>query len=104
MQTGGALRGPNTIPRRRRPNALLAGVAVLAVAALVALMVWADPFGSGGIETKDAVPAAVVGTAVIHDDAGTVHPGARPGYAAVHDDAGQRASGDEDGHRSRRSG
>jgi hypothetical protein len=80
------LRGPNTIPRRRRPNALLAGVAVLAVAALEALMVWADPFGWGGTETKDAVPAA--DTVVIHDDAGTVHPGARPGYAAVHDDAG----------------
>jgi hypothetical protein len=80
------MQGANTIPRRSRPNALLAGVAVLAIAALVAMMVWVGPFGFGGVETKGAVPAA--GTAVVHDDAGAVHPGPAPGYAAVHDDAG----------------
>ena len=88
MQTGGALRGPNTIPGRGQPGALLAGVAVLAIAALVALMVWVGPLGLGGAETKDAVPAAGAGSAFIHDDAGAVHPGLAPGYAAVHDDAG----------------
>ena len=85
VQTGGALQGPNTIPRHSRPKALLAGVAVLAIAAL---MVWVGPLGLGGTETKDVVPAAGAGTAVIHDDAGSVHTGLAPGYAAVHDDAG----------------
>ena len=61
---------------------------MLTIAALVALMVWVGPLGLGGTETKDAVPAAGAGSAVIHDDAGAVHPGARPGYAPVHDDAG----------------
>lgn len=82
------MQGANTIPRRSRPNALLAGVVVLAIAALVAMMVWVGPFGFGGVETKGAVPAAGAGTAVVHDDAGAVHPGLAPGYAAVHDDAG----------------
>jgi hypothetical protein len=82
------LQGANTIPRRSRLNALLAGVAVLTIAALVALMVWVGPVGSGGVETQNAVPAAGAGTAVIHDDAGSVHTGLAPGYAAVHDDAG----------------
>jgi hypothetical protein len=82
------VQGANTIPRRSRPNALLAGVAVLAIAALVALMVWVGPLGFGGVETKDAVPGAGAGTAVVHDDAGNVHPGLAPGYAIVHDDAG----------------
>ena len=86
MQTGGTLRGANTIPRRGRTGALLAGLAFLAIAALVALMLWVGPFGSGGAETQDAIPAQ--GTAVIHDDAGAVNPGLAPGYAAVHDDAG----------------
>jgi hypothetical protein len=80
------LRGANTIPGRSQPNALLAGVAVLAIVALVAFMVWVGPLASGGVETRDAVPAA--GTAVVHDDAGSVHTGLAPGYAAVHDDPG----------------
>jgi hypothetical protein len=88
VQTGGVMQGANTIPRRSRPKALLAGVAVLAIAALVAMMVWVGPFGFGGVETKGAVPAAGAGTAVVHHDAGAVHPGLAPGYAAVHDDAG----------------
>lgn len=82
------MQGVNTIPRRSRPNALLAGVAVLTIAALVALMVWVGPLGSGGVEIRETVPAAGAGTAVIHDDAGSVHTGLAPGYAAVHDDAG----------------
>ena len=82
------MRGANTIPGRSRPNALLAGVAVLAIAALVAFMVWVGPLGFGGVETREAVPAAGAGTAVVHDDPGSVHTGLAPGYAAVHDDAG----------------
>jgi hypothetical protein len=82
------MQGANTIPRRSRPSALLAGVAVLTIAALVALMFWVGPLGFGGVQTKDAVPAAGAGTAVVHDDAGSVHTGLAPGYAGVHDDAG----------------
>jgi hypothetical protein len=82
------LRGANPIPRRSQPNALLAGLAVLTIATLVALMVWVGPLGSGGVEIRETVPAAGAGTAVIHDDAGSVHTGLAPGYAAVHDDAG----------------
>ena len=80
------MQGANTIPTRTRPSALLAGVAVLAIAALVALMVWVGPLGTGGVQMREAVPAA--GTAIPHDDPGAVHTGLAPGYAAVHDDAG----------------
>ena len=73
MQTGGVVQGANTIPRRSRPNALLAGVAVLAIAALMALLVWIGPLGVGGVETKDVVPGVEAGTTVIHDDAGNVN-------------------------------
>jgi hypothetical protein len=66
----------------------MAGVTVLAIAALVALMVWVGPLGFNRAETRDTVPGARAGTAVIHDDAGNVHPGLAPGYATVHDDAG----------------
>ena len=93
MQTGGVMQGANTIPRRSRPSALLAGAAVLAIAALAALMFWVGPLGSGGVETREAVPAAGAGTAVVHDDAGSVHTGLAPGYAAVHDDAGNVPTG-----------
>jgi len=82
------MQGANTILRRRRPNVLIAGVAVLALAALVGLMVWVGPLGFNRAELRDTVPGAGAGTAVIHDDARNVHPGLAPGYATVHDDAG----------------
>jgi hypothetical protein len=88
VQTGGALQGAHTIPPRGRLNALLAVVAVLAIAAFMALVVWAGPFGFGGVETRETVPAAGAGTAVVHDDAGSVNRGLASGYAPVHDDAG----------------
>ena len=91
MQTGGALQGANTIPQRGWLNVLLAGVAVLAIAALVALMLWVGPLGDGGVETRGAASGA--GTAVVHDDSGSVHTGLAPGYAAVHDDAGNVGTG-----------
>ena len=91
MQTGGALQGANTIPPRGRLNALLAFVAVLAIAAFMALVVWAGPFG--GVETREAVPAAGAGTAVVHDDPGSVNRGLASGYAPVHDDAGNVGTG-----------
>jgi len=62
-------------------------VAVLAIAAFMAL-VGAGPFGFGGVETRETVPAAGAGTAVVHDDAGSVNRGLASGYAPVHDDAG----------------
>ena len=88
MQTGGALQGAHKIPPRGRLSELLAVVAVLTIAAFMALVVWAGPVGFGGVETREAVPAAGAGTAVVHDDAGSVNRGLAPGYAPVHDDAG----------------
>ena len=87
------MQGAHTIPPRGRLNALLAVVAVLAIAAFMALVVWADPFGFGGVETRETVPAAGAGTAVVHDDAGSVSRGLTPGYAPVHDDAGSVGTG-----------
>jgi hypothetical protein len=69
-------------------NALLALVAVLAIAAFMALVVWAGPLGIGGVETRETVPAAGAGTAVVHDDAGSVNRGLAPGYAPVRHDVG----------------
>jgi hypothetical protein len=79
VRTGGAVQKPDTIPGRGRPNALPAGVAVLAIAAVVALMVWIGALGLGGTETKHVVLAAGARSAVIHDDAGRCTPVWRPG-------------------------
>jgi hypothetical protein len=68
-------------------------VAVLAIAVFMALVVWAGPFGTGGVKTREAVPATGAGTVVIHDDAGSVNRGLTPGYAPGHDDAGQVGTG-----------
>jgi len=87
------LQGANTIPPRGRLNALLAFVTVLAIAAFMALVVWAGPIGLGGVETRETVPAAGAGTAVVHDDAGSVNRGLATGYAPVHDDAGNVGTG-----------
>jgi len=88
VQIGGAVQGVNTIPRRRRWNALLAVAAVALIAVLMALWVWVVLPATSGIEAEDAVPTAGTGSAIIHDDAGNVHPGVTPGYAIIHDDAG----------------
>ena len=93
VQTGGAVQGAHTIPPRGRLSALLAVVAVLAITAFMALVIWAGPIGFGGADTREAAPAAGAGTAVVHDDAGSVNRGLAPGYAAVHDDAGNVGAG-----------
>jgi hypothetical protein len=93
VQTGGALQGAHTIPPRGRLNALLAVVAVLATAAFMALVVWAGPLGFGRVEIGEKVPAAGGGTAVVHDDAGSVTRGLASGYVPVHDDAGNVGAG-----------
>jgi hypothetical protein len=86
MQVDGALRGGSTIPRRKRPNALLAVAAVVVIAAMMALLVWAAPLATSGVGAEDANPNAGAGSAVLHDDAGNVHRNA--GSAFLHDDAG----------------
>ena len=70
-------------------SSLLAMVAVLAITAFMALVMWAGPLSVGGVETRVTVPAAGAGTAVVHDDPGSVHRGLAPGYAPIHDDAGE---------------
>ena len=86
MQVDGAAHGVGAIPRRKRLNELLAIVAVVVIAAMVALLVWASPLARSGAEAQDANPSAGMGSAVLHDDAGYVHRGV--GSAVLHDDAG----------------
>jgi hypothetical protein len=84
MQANGALQGGRTIPRRGRLQVLPAILAVVVIAAMIALLVWASPFATSGVGAEDANPNT--GTAIIHDDAGYVHRNA--GSAVLHDDAG----------------
>ena len=98
MQAQGAARGGvGTIPRRsgRWLEALLAVAAILMIVALMALLtreMVTPPADTGGVGAQDA-KAGVVGLAIVHDDAGTVHSGLAPGYAPVHDDAGNMSLG-----------
>jgi hypothetical protein len=87
VQTGGVVQGANTIPRRGWLKVLLAVAAVVAIA-VVALLIWVVPPVTSGVGVEEAVPAARAGSAIVHDDAGSVHTGLATGYAAVHDDAG----------------
>jgi hypothetical protein len=91
MQAGNAAREVGTWPGRGRLEALLLIAAVLAVAAVLALTVWVVPLTTSAVGAEDAVQKAGAGTAVVHDDAGNVNPGAIP--AIVHDDAGNMPAG-----------
>jgi len=73
MQVSGPVQGVSTIPRRRRLNALLA---IVVIAAVVALMVWASALARSGVWAEDANPkaGAGAGSAVIHDDPWNLHP------------------------------
>jgi hypothetical protein len=86
MQVDGAVQGGSTIPRRRRPNVLLAIVAIVVYAAVVALLIWSAPLARSGVGAQDANPHASVGSAVIHDDPWNLPRNA--GSAPIHDDAG----------------
>jgi cytoskeletal protein RodZ len=86
MQVDGALQGGSTSPRRRRLNVLLALVAVVMIAAMVALLIWAAPLARSGVGAQDANPHVSVGSAVIHDDPWNLPRNA--GSAPIHDDAG----------------
>ena len=86
MQVDGAAHGVGTIPRRRRLNVVLATVAVVVIAAMVALLVWAGAPARSGVGAEGANPKAGAGTAVIHDDPWNLPPNA--GSAPIHDDAG----------------
>jgi hypothetical protein len=72
MQVGGAVQGASTIHPRRRLNTLLAIAAILMIAALVALVMWVTPLAPSGVGTEDAIPRAGAGSAILHDDAGSV--------------------------------
>ena len=94
MQVDDAVQGVSTIPRRRRLNVLVAILAIVVIAAMVALLVWAAPLArSGVVGAQDADPKAGAGSAIIHDDAGNVHPEA--GSAVLHDDTGNVHPNDE---------
>ena len=79
MQVDGAAQGVSTRSRRRRLNMLLA---IVVIAAMVALLVWAAPLARSGVGAQDINPSA--GSAITHDDAGYVHRDA--GSAVIHDD------------------
>ncbi len=68
---------------------MLTVAAILVIVALMALMTrgMVAPADTGGLGAQDA-KAGVVGSAIVHDDPGTVHSGLAPGYAPIHDDAG----------------
>jgi hypothetical protein len=68
MQANGALRGDTTIPRPRRLRALLA---IVVIAALVALLIWAAPFAASGGGAEVSNPSA--GSAIVHDDVGNTN-------------------------------
>ena len=85
MQVGGVEQGVKTIPRRDRLAMLLAIATIVVITAVAALLlVWGFPPAASGVGTGDA--NVNVGAAVIHDDAGNMHPEASP--AVIHDDAG----------------
>ena len=95
MQTGSAVQGANTIPRRRWPNALRALVVIAFVAGAMVLLVWVVPPATSGVGANDAPKAGVVST-VVHEDAGN-YPlpkgklaplNAGAGSAVIHNDAG----------------
>ena len=94
MQAHGAAQrggGVGTIPRRggRWLEAVLTVATILVIVALMALMTRGvvAPTDKGGVGAQDA-KAGVVGSAIVHDDPGSVHTGLAPGYAPIHDDAG----------------
>ena len=107
MQAGGAARGAGAIPRRGRLEVLLAIAAVVAVTAIVALLMWMPPLTTSGLGTDEAIPTAGAGSAIVHDDAGSMNRYSYPlprgkvaalgasntGAAVVHDDAGNVLSG-----------
>lgn len=86
MHVDGAPQRGSTIPRRKRLNVLLALVALVAIAATVALLIWSAPLARSSVGAEDANPNAGAGSAIIHDDAGYVNRNA--GSAILHDDAG----------------
>jgi hypothetical protein len=96
MQAHRAARGGvGTIPRRsgRWLEALLTVATILVIVALMALMTRGGvvPTDTGGVGAQHA--KAGVGSAIVHDDPGSVHTGLAPGYAPIHDDAGNMPLG-----------
>ena len=57
---------------------LLATAAVVVIATVALLVMWAAPFARSGAGAQDANPSAGARSAVIHDDAGAVHPYTTP--------------------------
>ena len=84
MQVDGVVQGGSTRPRHRRLNVLLALVAIVVIAAMVALLVWAGALARSGVGAEEANPKAGTGTAVIHDDPWNLPSNA--GSAPIHDD------------------
>ena len=73
---------------------MLTVVAILLIVALMALMPRGvvAPTDTSGVGAQDA-KAGLVGSAIVHDDPGSVHTGLAPGYAPIHDDAGNMPLG-----------
>ncbi len=99
MQADGAPPRAGTRPKRGRLSVLLATAAVVVIATVALVVMWAAPLARSGAGAQDANPSAGAGSAVIHDDAGNVNDYSYPlppgkaerrnaGSAVIHDDAG----------------
>jgi hypothetical protein len=98
-QTDGAAPRAGTRPKRARLSVLLATAAVVVIATVALLVMWAAPLARSGAGAQGANPSAGAGSAIIHDDAGNVNDYSYPlppgkaqqlnaGSAVIHDDAG----------------
>ena len=74
MQEDGAAPRAGTRPKRGRLSVLLATAAVVVIATVALLVMWVAPLERSGAGAQDANPSAGADSAVIHDDAGAVHP------------------------------
>ena len=73
MQVGGSVQGASNIHPREWLNALLALVAILVIAAVVALMVWAAPLATSGAGAEAAVPKPEASWVTLYDAEGNPH-------------------------------
>jgi hypothetical protein len=73
MQVGGPVEGAGTIHPHGQPNALLALAAIVMIAAVVVLMVWAVPLVTSGAGAADTIPKPEASWVTLYDAEGNPH-------------------------------